>query len=222
MWAQRYAQTRVLPQIWSFVVFILVFAALGGLSYLTGVLWRSFHPGMAVVTGIGALVMAGLILFGSIYFSVPKWGGRKMERWAEEMYGGEGHAGLTDPERMRAWKKTMLVVAIVFGLCNVSLVLLGLAGVLPERLMQPTSALYVVPFLVILFAVMRPTVSPLVLLWPALYAVHAALILAGVFSGVGSVHMYVPIAGYGLLTMLLNHGYNRYALRRLRKATSGK
>jgi len=222
LWARRYAQSRVLPQTCFFIVFIVVSAALGGLSYFTGVWWRSGHTTLAAVSGTAALAAAGLIVFASIYFSVPRWGGRKMEQWAEAMYHGEGHAGLTDPARMRARRKFGLAAGTVFALCILAEVGLGLAGVVPERLMQPVSALYMVPLLVTLYVLLRPLATPSVLLWPVLYALHAILILSGMFSGVGSVNAYLPIMGYGLLTLLLAHGYNHYALRRLRRAASGR
>jgi hypothetical protein len=89
--------------------------------------------------------------------------------------------------------------------------------------MQPISALYVVPFLVGLWFLMRPMAGPLALLWPALYAAHAILILAGapiVFTGAWEgMNMLFPVAGYGLLSGLAGHLYSRVALGRLKRLT---
>ena len=69
---------------------------------------------------------------------------------------------------------------------------------------------------------MRPAVGgPIMLLWPALYALHAILILAGVpilFSGHwDALNMLIPTVGYGLLTGLIAHVYSRFALWKLRR-----
>jgi hypothetical protein len=86
--------------------------------------------------------------------------------------------------------------------------------------MQPVSALYVVPFLVVLGIVIRPASSPFMFLWPVLYALHAILIVAGAPIRVGNgLDIFIAIAGYGLLAGLAAHAYSRYALRKLRRLT---
>jgi hypothetical protein len=86
--------------------------------------------------------------------------------------------------------------------------------------MQPVSALYVVPFLVFLYLWQRPVISPLTLLWPTLYTIHAILVVAGVPIQFGGrlvfLNMLIPIAGYGVLCGLLGHIYSQYALKRLK------
>ena len=88
--------------------------------------------------------------------------------------------------------------------------------------MQPVSALYVVPFLVFLYLWQRPIISPLALLWPTLYAIHAILVVADVpilfHKPWTALNMLIPIAGYGILFGLLGHVYSRYALKKLKKA----
>jgi len=89
--------------------------------------------------------------------------------------------------------------------------------------MQPVSALYVVPFLVFLYLWQRPVISPLALLWPTLYAIHAILVVAGVpilfHKPWTALNMLIPIAGYGILCGLLGHFYSRYALKKLKDIT---
>jgi hypothetical protein len=87
--------------------------------------------------------------------------------------------------------------------------------------MQPVSAIYVVPFLLVLHLMIRPAAGKLMLLWPTLYALHAILVVAGapiLFSGHWKgLNMLMPIAGYGLLTSLICHLYSRYALRKVKR-----
>ena len=58
------------------------------------------------------------------------------------------------------------------------------------------------------------------LLWPVLYAAHAALVVVRVFPSSGRwphAHMLIATVGYGLFTALVGHVVNRVALRRLRR-----
>jgi hypothetical protein len=58
------------------------------------------------------------------------------------------------------------------------------------------------------------------LLWPALYAIHAALILSGLSLGFlerPSVSILFPVTVYGIIAALASHIYGRFALRKLRR-----
>jgi hypothetical protein len=92
--------------------------------------------------------------------------------------------------------------------------------------MQPISALLVVPFLVALWAGNRQALSPIGLLWAGLYALHAVLIVAGapvVFTGrLEILNMGLPVLGYGVLTAVVGHLYNRYALARMRQVAASR
>jgi hypothetical protein len=70
----------------------------------------------------------------------------------------------------------------------------------------------------------QPRVSPFLLMWPALYAIHAGLLLAGAPIRVEGpwdpLNMLVPTIGYGLVAGLAGHLYSRHALRRLRQAAA--
>jgi hypothetical protein len=74
--------------------------------------------------------------------------------------------------------------------------------------------------MVALNLIMRPITGYIPLLWPLLYSLHAALIVAGApiaFSGRWeSSNMLVPTVGYGLLTSLVGHIYSRWALHEAR------
>ena len=58
-------------------------------------------------------------------------------------------------------------------------------------------------------------------LWPALYALHAILLVVGApiyFEDPYTIlNMLVPTAGYGIAAAVAGHVYSRFALRRLRR-----
>ena len=115
------------------------------------------------------------------------------------------------------------MLGVCFGTCIFATVNLGIVFEIPIKYMQPISALYMVPFLVGLWFLMRPMAGCLALLWPLLYAIHAILIVSGapiLFTGPWYVlNMLIPVAGYGMLSALVSHLYSRVALRRLKRLT---
>jgi hypothetical protein len=157
---------------------------------------------------------------------VPRWGGKLQERVIERLYAKEGTVRLAPPTCGLTRRKWLMgLLGATFGTCILaSVVLSGLYG-LPEKYMQPISAIYCVPFLLGLWVLQRPLSSPIMLLWPALYVLHAILIVAGapiVFSGPWSaLNMLIPVAGYGMLVGLISHVYSRLALRKLHQAAEG-
>lgn len=216
-WTRRYTQNRTIPFLVSMAIFLLLFTAIWVPSYLGGKAYRS-GSAPALWICIFALVTAYVAL---IFFCVPKWGGKFIERISRRLYGKEGVITLTPHIRTKKHKQLGLVVGLVFACCVVASVQLGMRGYIPIEYMQPVSVLYVVPFLVFLAIWQRPVVGPLALLWPTLYTFHAILVVADVpiqFSGKWqSLNMLIPIAGYGILCGLLGHIYSRFALRKLKK-----
>ncbi len=216
-WARVYAQNRSLGMVAMMAVALLVFLAIAVPSYFGGIAYRAenwpiFWLWMAVL-------VAGLA--ADVYISVPRWGGRLAERLTKRLYAGEGMAQLAAPST-RGRKRIGWVLAVAFGTCIMSSVAAGFFYEIPERYIQPISAIYCIPFLVGLWLLQRPASSPIKLLWPALYGLHAILIVAGapiVFVGSwSSLNMLIPVAGYGMLVGLVEHAYSRFALRKLRKA----
>ena len=117
-----------------------------------------------------------------------------------------------------------LLVGFVFMFCILANIGLGFLGFLPISLQQPISALYLVPFLcyVLLKARRAGARSPYMFLWPALYAIHAVLLVVGAPIRMGpTLDMFVPTVGYGLVAALSGHIYSRFALRRLRQLAAG-
>jgi len=96
---------------------------------------------------------------------------------------------------------------------------------LPPQYWQPLTALLWTPLLS--YALVRPmrgerASSPLLLLWPGLYGLHALLIMAGLPIYVTGEYPVLVLAnyglfmGYGVIAALAAHIYGRVALRRLR------
>ncbi len=161
-------------------------------------------------------------MIGVTIISVPKWGGKIIERITQRVYAGEGSISISVPESMKKKKWVGYVVAMIFGSCILGSVILGFMGYFTIEYMQPISAVYVVPFLVFLYIWQRPIISPLVLLWPTLYTIHAILIVTGMpilfTEYLIPLNMILPVFGYGFLTYVIGHLYSRYALKKLKTA----
>ena len=217
--AESYAQSRRIgPFLVFMVTFIVLFAAFGIPSYLAGGAYRAGNM-VGFWLCIATLVLACGAL---IWFVVPAWGGRWMERTGERLYSRKGRATVAVPQTRRN-KKWFSVAVVLFHLCIVASVILGRRGYISTEYMQPISAIYTVPFLVFLVVWMRREggLGLGLLLWPVLYAVHAILFVAGApirFSGEWeSLNMFIPTAGYGLLCGLIGHVSNRLTLRKLKR-----
>ncbi len=220
-WTRAYAQNRGLGAVLFMIVFVVLFAAIAGGSYFAGEAYRSGNT-LLFWALIPVLVLASAAV---IYFSIPVWGGKLMERMVQRLYAKEGNVALSAPgECKKSWG---LVLGGCFGVCIIASVVVSFVVDIPAAYMQPISALYVVPFLVGLWLLMRPMVGFPALLWPILYAAHAILTVAGVpilFTGRPweGLNMVIPVMGYGLLTGVVQHLYSRVMLGRLKQvAQSG-
>ncbi len=216
-WADRYARHRVLTVLFFLLLGGVAYALIAGLSLLAGYAWRADQRLLAIVLAIADLAFCA--------WWVRLWLSRRRQlalvaRANAVLYRTEGEATPVAP----SMQPTTLdrTVAWVFGASVCAHVLSGfLTG--PEfvlRYQQPLSAAYVVPFLVYLGYRQRKFSTPVMFLWPALYALHAILVLAGVppFAGMNpALNMVLPVFGYGLLAVLVAHLYSRYALRKLRR-----
>ena len=224
-WTVRYAQNRTIPVLVSLLANMALFVAIFGGSCLAGMAYRT---GQVLWFWILIVFLVGVCMPALVFLSVPKWGGRFIVRISMRLYGREGSTTLPAPQRVGGHRWVPFVAGGLFGICVQAEVILGLLGYFPVEYMQPISALYMVPFLVFLSLWMRPIVSLLSLLWPALYALHAILVVAGVpiqfTSGPGqALNMLIPVFGYGILGGLAVHMYSRFALRKLKRlaATAG-
>ncbi|MBN1346603.1 MAG: hypothetical protein JXQ73_28190 [Phycisphaerae bacterium] len=213
-WARVFGQNRGgIGVVVSLLIFALLWAIGGVFSHLAGGAYRAGNALLLTIC-LGVLVVW---LAGVVCLSVPRWGGKLMERIVRWICRDEGHVTILAPKTgKRRW------LALVLGLmaCLIASVLLDFLLRIPHKYMQPVSALYVVPFLVGVVLVARPSMGLLALAWPMLYALHAMAILFGVpivFTGRWEgLNMLIPIVGYGILAGLAGYVYSRYALRKLR------
>ncbi|MHC5061363.1 MAG: hypothetical protein ACYTFK_09810 [Planctomycetota bacterium] len=217
-WTRKYAQNRALPVLISLLIFACIFAGIAIPSHFGG---KAYRAGNMVLFWICVFVSA-IAMISLFFFCVPKWGGKFIERITQRVYAGEGSISISVPESMKKKKWVGYMVAMIFGSCILGSVILGFMGYFTIEYMQPISALYCVPFLVFLYCWQRPMVSPVVLLWPTLYGIHAILIVTGMpilfTEYLTPLNMILPVFGYGFLTHIIGHVYSRYALNKLKTA----
>jgi hypothetical protein len=213
-WARRYAENRTLPVAVSLVLFVVGSTATGGLSYLGAwCLHSRAYP--AAFASLAALL--GVLIFW-MWFSF-RGARRLIPSISAYLYRGEGSVSLEGAQRAGPAGR---FGAIVLGVGIALHVCLGALDLLPLEYMQPVSAIYIVPAVLLMGmrSAKRSRGSPFMLLWPALYALHAGLVVGGVpiqFTGsYFGLNMLIPVAGYGLVAALAGHLYSRVALRRLR------
>ena len=217
-WTRKYAQNRTIPFLIALAINLCLFAGIAIPSYFGG---RAYRSGNLVLFWICIFVLA-VAMISLAFFCVPKWGGKFIARISRRLYNREGDVLISVPETIKKKLWVGYVVAMVFASCVFISVILGFLGYLSIKYMQPVSALYVVPFFVFLYLWQRPIISPLVLLWPILYTIHAILIVTGMpilfTKYLIPLNMILPVFGYGFLTYMIAHLYSRYALKKLKTA----
>ena len=181
-WARAYGQNRSLPLVIYCTFFVLLTAAIGVPSYLAGM---AYNGGYMILCWI-CVVFAVFAFAAIIYFS--RCGRTITERIAKRFYQNEGDVAVS--AQKAAWTPTpraVLGVIVTLFVCLFATAILDALGYLPEiegngessHYMQPITAIYGVPAMVVLILLMRPAVGWLSLLWPGLYGLHAILIVAG-------------------------------------------
>lgn len=216
-WARVFGQhQRGIAVAVGLVIFLLMCAVGWPLWYLMGEAYRAGNMVLFWVC-IGCVVPW---LAAVVYLSIPRWGGKLQERIVQRLFGSAGHVTIAVPHTDRRQGQIMGAVAALMACIAASLVLSFLFHP-PIKYMQPISALYIVPFLVILTFLMRPAVGLVALIWPVLYGLHAVLIVVGapiLFTGRWSgLNMVLPMCGYGILAGVVSYAYSRFALRKLRR-----
>jgi len=214
-WAERYARSRTLPFLVQWVFIVMLVAVIGALAYVTLLAYQTHHRNLLWVCMAAIAVTTALLT----WFSVSKWGGELIWRISQGLYGREGYAAYGGGERAQAMQRAWWVLLVGLGLAVYHLVLALLVGLryVSIEYLQPLSALYMAPFLVLM--VVSQGLGFWAWVWPALYALHAVAILAGVPHFTGrwfAFDVLVPLFGYGLISIIVGHSYSRYALRRLK------
>ena len=217
-WSRSYALNRTLPVLVLLAAFLLICWGIGQFSQLAG---EAYRAGRMLAFGLRMAALA--VCLGAIVpLVIPSMFRRLVRILNEWCYPNEGVAiiapSLKSPLRRRLVFSGFLLLAVGIP----AQVILGAR--LTEEYKQPVSTLYAVPFLMAL-ALSVPGVVSMFLLWAVLYGLHAVLLLAGapiLFGGEwSSLNIVVPTIGYGMLSALAGHVYNRYSLRRLRRLGVG-
>jgi len=214
-WVRRYAEhRRGLHVVVGLLLNLAIFAAIGGGAYLGGRAYRADHMPLAALGG-------GLAAMGCVavlYMALTRSGRELPSRIASRLAGDEGEVNL-DAAASRRKQHLTILLGVVFGTCVLAQVWFGDSIPVPYR--QPVSALYCTPFLVGVWLLQRPSSGYLALLWPALYALHAALLLLGapiLFTGRWeAMNLLLPLVGYGIVANFVNHLFARFALRKVRQ-----
>ena len=85
-WTRAYAQNRTLPVLIGLVINLCLFAGIAIPSYLGA---KAFVLGNMILLWICTVVLA-VALLSLVYFCVPKWNARLIERISRRLYGTEG------------------------------------------------------------------------------------------------------------------------------------
>ncbi len=221
-WTQRYAENRTLPFVINMMISLLFGFAVGIPSYFGGRAYRSGN-----VLQLWICILSLMIVFPAlIFYSVPKWGGKYIEKLIRFLYRKEGQVILAIPKKTKSQRRAGWIAGLLLGVCVVISIILIVFCKIPIKYMQPVSALCVIPLIIAVGIWRPPSVKPagfLVWLWPILYAIHAILVVAGVPIQFERPWIFfnilIPIAGYGILCGLLGHIYSRYALKKLKGLT---
>ena len=226
-WTRKYAQNRTLTILVLLVMAVLFgvfFAVLVGFPLALAV--AGFWKGNMILgcVGIAVLVVALVAILKFYIFIFAKYGGKNkglldqiIDRW---IYGKEGTASMPQPKLSKKMKRLDIVFAIVYLVCLIGSMELGMLGYIPVKYFLPFMALFVVPFGVYQYFIMRPRLGPVILIFPILYAIHAILIITGApifFTGIFAVpfNMFLPVF-YNFLALIIGHLYSRYALKKLK------
>jgi len=231
-WTRKYAQNRTL----TILVLIIMTTLLGMfVAFLVGfplaLAVAAFRKGNIILGCVGIAVLVAVLaaLVKFYIFIFAKFGGKNkglldqiIDDW---IYGREGIASIPMPEATKRNKWLEITIAIVWGCLFMGTMYLGMVDLIPAKYLQPVSAFYCVPYMVVSWYFWRsPRIGPVFLLSPILYAIHAVLILAGVpifftSSNAAALNMSLPLLGYGFLAFIIGHLYSRYALKKLRGIT---
>jgi hypothetical protein len=229
-WTRRYAQNRtltILALMVMTVLFSMFIAVLVG--FLLALAFAGFRKGNIILGCVGIAVLIAVIaaIVKFYIFMFAKFGGKNkglldqiVDRW---MYGREGTASIPMPEATKKKKWSEIIISIVYMVCLLGSMELGMLGYIPVKYFIPLTALFVVPFNIYLYFIQRPRLGPVLLLCPILYAIHAILIIAGVpiyFTGIFAVplNLLLPLI-YTFFTYIIGHFYSRYALKKLKSLT---
>ena len=215
-WARRYAKSRTISFLvqWVFImVMVFVIAVAASLTQLAQISGNT----PLFTLSIAAMGLAIVVL---TWFSISPWGGELIWKITQWLYGAEGYVAVSserDKYPTPWWLTAVGGGLVIYHLTGA--ILVGF-GYLSLEYMQPYSALYMTPFLIIL--ILYQQLGFWAWIWPVLYTGHALLLMAGMnplpLRGEWALfHLVLPVFGYGLLAILSGHFYSRFALWQLKR-----
>jgi len=214
-WARRYAKSRTISFLVQWVIIVIMVVLVGVAASLTNMAYRTGNMGLFSVS----VAIMGLSVLSLTWFSVSPWGGEVIWRITQWLYGSEGYVEYTGDQHkgpLPLWLTALGGGLVIYHLVGALLVSFRY---LSFDFMQPYSALYMTPFLMLLIVYQK--LGFWAWIWPLCYGVHALLIVVGApvgFTGPWQIlNMVVPVFAYGLLAILTGHLYSRYALWNLRR-----
>ncbi|UCG59609.1 MAG: hypothetical protein JSU70_08845 [Phycisphaerales bacterium] len=230
-WTRRYAQNRMLtiPVLMVMGVLLIMFIAvlLALPLHLTA---AGFKKGNMVLGFVGfalfVAALAAVLIFLIIFISkfCRKNSGLIEQLVEQRIYGKEGAVSMPGPKIMKKNIWLGIVIGVVLYICFFGSWHLATEGYIAFKYLQPISVFYIVPWLVSEYFQRRPRIGPLFLISPALYTIHAILIVAGVplfftTENFCIFNILLPLIGYTFLAYVIGHVYSRYALKKLKGIT---
>jgi len=217
LWTRRYAQNRTISFLVQWVFIVVMVFVIGVAALLTQTAHRQDNQAMFMFS-VGLMGVAIICL---VWFSLSRWSGKLIFSITNRIYGREGYVSYTGShkqEKLPLWLTALGGGLIVYHLVGALLISFNY---LPVQYLQPWSALYMTPYLIIMVVYQR--LGFWAWLWPVLYGVHAALMLAGApvrfEREYELLNIAVPVFGYGLFAILAGHLYSRYALWKVKTLT---
>lgn len=218
LWARRYAQSRTISFLVQWVFIVVMVLAIGLAAGLTQMAHDQGRMGLFTLS-VGAMVLTALLM---LWFSVSRWSSDLIFSITNWLYGREGYAtwsGSSDKEEaLPLWLTGLSGGLLAYHLLGALLISFNYMSI---RHLQPWSALYMTPYLVIMVLYQR--LGFWAWIWPVLYGIHGFLLYFGLSLRFGReyelLNIVVPIFGYGLVAILTGHLYSRYALLKLKTLT---
>lgn len=213
-WARRYAKSRTISFLVQWLFIVAMVMTIGLASTFTSM---AYEQGNTVLLTF-SVAMMGLAIGILTWFSVSPWGSEIIWRVTNWFYGSEGYASYSGDRASRAmplWMTTLGGGLVIYHL--VLAIFVSFHWLRPDN-MQPASALYMSPFLAIM--IRYQDLGFWAWIWPVLYGVHAVLVVMGypllLHGNLQLLNMIGPVFGYGLVAILVGHGFSRFALWKLK------
>ncbi len=216
-WARRYAQSRTISFLVQWVFIVVMVMGIGVAASLT----QTAHQEGKTVTFAISVIFMILAALALVWFSVSRWSGELVFSITNWLYGREGYVSYSgsSPEKpLPLWLTGLGGGLLAYHLLGALLISFNYMHI---KYMQPWSAAYMTPYLILMVLYQR--LGFWAWLWPVLYGLHAVALLLGAPIRFGRelelFNIITPIFTYGLIAILVGHAYSRYALRKLKSLT---